>query len=88
MPLIRMLMPLGLIFFGAVAMFMGAVVLFGGLRAGEIGWSSGPAGAVTETRIRKADDPDGFWWVMGLGGTLPLVLGFVAVVGGRRLLRS
>jgi hypothetical protein len=88
MPLVRLLMPLGLIVFGAVALFMGAMVLLGGLKAGEIGWSSGPVGAVTETRIRKADDPDGFWRVMGLGGALPLVLGFGAVVAGRRMLRS
>jgi hypothetical protein len=88
MPLVRLIVPLGLIVFGAVAMFMGAVVLIGGLNAGEIGWTSGPAGAVEETRVRKADDPDGFWRIMGFGGALPLCLGFGAVVAGRRMLRS
>ena len=41
MPLVRLLMPLGLIVFGAVAVFMGAMVLLGGMRACEIGSSSG-----------------------------------------------
>ncbi len=88
MPLVRLIFPLGLVVFGAVAVFMGVVVLFSGLKAGEIGWTSGPAEAAKETRVRRADDPYSFWRSMGLGGGLPLCLGFGAVVAGRRMLRS
>lgn len=88
MPLVRLLVPLGLIVFGAVAVFMGAVVLIGGLKAGEIGWTSGNAGSVQETRVRKDDDPHEFWRVMALGGALPLLLGMGAVFAGRRMLHS
>jgi hypothetical protein len=88
MALFRFVVPLGLIVFGAVAVFMGAVVLIGGLKAGEIGWTSGPADTAQETRVRRADDPDGFWRVMAFGGALPLMLGLGAVVAGRRMLRG
>jgi hypothetical protein len=87
MPLVRLILPMGLIVFGAVAAFMGAVVLIGGLRAGEIGLSSGLAGATVEQRVRKSDDPDAYWRVMGLGGGLPLVLGLGAIFAARRMLR-
>jgi hypothetical protein len=88
MPLVRLIIPAGLIIFGAVAGFMGAVVLIGGLKAGEIGWTSGPVGSVEARRVRQVDDPDGFWRVMGLGGVLPLALGVGAVFAGRRILRD
>jgi hypothetical protein len=88
MPLVRFLVPVGLIVFGAVAGFMGAVVLIGGLKAGEIGWTSGPVGAVEVKRVRQVDDPDGFWRIMGLAGALPLALGLGAVFAGRRMLRD
>ncbi len=88
MPFLRLLVPVGLIVFGAVAVFMGAVVLIGGLKAGEIGWSSGPVGAVEAKRVRQVVDPDGFWRIVGLGGAVPLVLGLGAVFAGRRMLRD
>lgn len=88
MPLVRLILPFGLIVFGAVAAFMGAVVLMGGLRAGEIGFRSGPADAIVDQRVRKADDPEAYWQALGLAGGLPLVLGLGAVFAGRRLLRN
>jgi len=40
-----------------------------------------------EQRVRKSDDPDAYWRVMGLGGGLPLVLGLGAIFAARRMLR-
>ncbi len=88
MPLLKMALPIGLIVFGAIAAFMGFVVLVSALRAGELTYIYGPEGAPKTERVTQAQDPDAFWRSVGLMGGLPLLLGGAAVWYGRRMMRG
>lgn len=87
MPLLRFILPIGALFLGAVAVFMGAVVLLSSLRAGQIStsWQSAE-GLVMLTRSR-ASEPEEFWKLVGLFGALPLAFGGAAIWWGRRTMR-
>jgi hypothetical protein len=87
MPFVRLIIPFGLMFFGAAAAFLGGVVLINSLGKGTISYSYGSgAGQVTTTVARDAD-PNGYWTTLGWMGLLPLAGGLVAVQAGRRMLR-
>ncbi len=88
MAMVRMLGPLALLIFGAVAAFMGLVVLGTSLSSGEItsGIAASAASPGTMETISRAADPSGYWRKLALLGALPGFGGLAAAVFGWRLL--
>lgn len=87
MPFARIVIPIGLVGLGAVAAYLGAIVLLTSLRSGEINYSYGAEARRVSQTIVKATDPSKFWQAVGLMGGLPLILGAAAVWQGRRMMR-
>ncbi|MEQ1576653.1 MAG: hypothetical protein ABL894_03280 [Hyphomicrobium sp.] len=86
MAVVRLLVPLGLMGFGAIAAFMGLVVILNALSNGRVSYSMMADGArVTHTAQRQAE-PGLYWRTLGLAGGLPFVLGLGAAWLGRRIL--
>lgn len=86
MPFVRLIVPLGLVVLGAVAAYMGLVVIATSLGTGEISIGSGKAGQTVFTTTRRADDPGGYWLRVAGLGLAPAVLGIgCTVFGWRRL---
>lgn len=86
MPFVRLIIPLGLVVFGAVAAFMGLVVVATSLGSGEISIGSRAGGQTTVQTTRRADDGSGYWLKLAAYGFAPAVLGIAgAVFGWRRL---
>lgn len=85
---VRLLLPLGLVVFGAVAAFMGVVVLATSLPSGEIttgiGATATRAGSIAT--LARATNPAGYWRAVLLLGALPALGGLAAAVGGWRML--
>lgn len=88
MPMLKMVLPIGLIIFGAIGAFMGFVVLVNSLRTGEISYAYGSGATRIAERAVKAEIPDAYWRAVGLMGGLPLFLGGAAVWYGRRMMRG
>ena len=88
MPLTRLLLLAGLMFFSAVAIFMGAAIAINALSTGSISYSFG-SGAESVTRTATlAADPASYWQRMAIFAFLPIALGAVGLWWGRRMLRS
>jgi hypothetical protein len=83
-----MLVPVGLMGFGAVAVFMGLVVLINSLSTGRVSYSYVSKGTSVTHTIAKSEDASGYWRTLGLAGGLPALLGLGAVLLGRRMLRA
>lgn len=88
MPFVRLIVPFGLMFFGGVGVFLGAVVCLNSVSKGSIVYSTGAGPDLTTTTISRADDPNGYWTTLALMGFLPLASGLVSVAVGRRMLRK
>lgn len=86
MTFIRLLVPLGLIAFGAIAAFMGCVVLITSLSSGRVSYSYASDGRTVASSASKDADPDVYWRTLGFVGGLPALLGLGAFWYGRRLL--
>lgn len=86
MAFVRLLLPFGLMGFGSIAAFMGAVVLINSLSTGRISYSFVADGAPVVHSVVKQDDADLYWRTLGLAGALPALLGVAAIWYGRRLL--
>ena len=88
MPLTRFLLLAGLMFFSAIAVFMGAAVAINALSTGSITYSFG-TGAESVTRTATlAADPGVYWQRLAIFGLLPIALGSAGIWWGRRVLRS
>jgi hypothetical protein len=86
MPLVRLIVPLGLVVLGAVAAYMGLVVLATSLGTGEISIGSGKAGETVVRTTRRAEDAGGYWLRVAGLGLAPAALGIAcAIFGWRRL---
>lgn len=86
--LLRMLVPLGMVVFGAVAGFMGLVVLATSVPKGEITTGIAPSAgkAASMQTVSRATDPDAYWRSVILLGALPGLGGLAAAFAGWRLL--
>lgn len=78
----------GLAFFGAVGLFLGAVVLLSSFQSGEIAWSYTVNGRAVTESVARAADPGRFWRLLGQMGLLPAALGSAALWYGVRRLRQ
>ena len=88
MAFVRLLIPFGLMGFGAIAAFMGVVVLLNSSSTGRVSYSMMREGLRVTNSITKQDDPGQYWRALALAGGLPALLGLGAVWWGRRLLHS
>lgn len=88
MPFVRLMIPVGLLVFGAVALFMGAVVSVTALRNGSIAVSYRTSSGPMVHSARRETDPAEYWRLLGLAGGLPLLLGGLSIWSGRRMLRG
>lgn len=86
MAFVRLLVPFGLMAFGAVAAFMGCVVLITSLSSGRFAYSYVSDGKPVIGAVTKDAEPDAYWRALGFGGALPAILGLGAVWYGRRML--
>ncbi len=84
MTMLRAALAVGMIIFGMVAAFLGAVVLFSALRTGGITVRYG-AGADAVTRVLTyAAEPTPFLQFTGLLGLAPLLAGLIMARWGFR----
>ena len=88
MPLTRFLLLAGLMFFSAIAVFMGAAVAINALATGSISYSFGEGGELVTRTATLAADPGSFWQRLAIFGLLPIALGGGGIWWGRRVLRS
>lgn len=87
MPLTRFLILAGVMFFSAIAAFMGGAVTLNALSKGAITYTfENGAGMVTRTATLAAE-PGAFWERLAVIGLLPIVLGVLGLWWGRRRLR-
>lgn len=77
----------GLAFFGAVAVFLGSMVMLSSLQAGEIAWTYTVSGRDVSDSVKRAADAGRFWRLFGQMGVLPAVLGGAALWFAIRRLR-
>lgn len=83
----RLIVPLGLIVFGASAMFMGFVVLATSLGSGRIAYSYGSGEETVTVMARLAEEPRRFWSTAAVMGGVPFLAGLGGLWLGRRLMR-
>lgn len=88
MAFVRLLVPFGLMGFGAVAAFMGVVVLLNSAATGRVSYAMMSNGVSVTTSITKQDEPGRYWRALALAGGLPALLGLGAVWWGRRILHQ
>ena len=88
MPLTRFLLLAGLMFFSAIAMFMGAAVAINALSTGAISYSFGTGSEIVTRTATLAADPANYWQRLAIFGLLPIVLGAAGIWWGRRTLRA
>jgi hypothetical protein len=88
MSFVRLLVPFGLMGFGAIAAFMGIVVLINSLSTGRVSLSFEENGKTVTSRVSKSEDAQTYWRSLGFAGGLPAAIGLGAVWWGRRMLRS
>ena len=87
MPLFRMALLGGVVFLGAVGVFLGVVVMLTSWQNGAITWSYTDAGRDVTQTVTRAADAARYWRLYGTMGVLPAVLGAAAVLFGLRALR-
>ena len=83
----RFLILAGLIFFCAVAVFMGVAVTISALVNGSISYSFGEGRDLVTKTATLAAEPGAFWQRLALIGFLPIVLGLAGLWWGRREIR-
>ncbi|MEQ1653206.1 MAG: hypothetical protein ABL897_12015 [Hyphomicrobium sp.] len=84
MTMFRAVLAVAMMFIGAIAAFLGVVLLLSALQSGSIQLSYGSgADAVTETASR-ATDAARYWRLVGALGIAPAVLGTFAARWGWR----
>lgn len=87
MQLLGVVFAAGLIFLGAVAVFLGSVLSIAFWKTGVISLSWG-AGTDQSRDVLLSAAPDEFWLYFVLIGLLPIVAGAGAIIVGRRMLRA
>lgn len=86
MLLLRAVLSAGLVFLGAVGIFMGFVLSGAFLKSGVIYLSWG--GRADQSReVLYSVTPNDFWFYFTLIGVVPMVAGFAAIIWGRRMSR-
>ena len=88
MPIMRVVFIGALAFIGAVAIFLGAVVMLTSWQSGAIELSYTQAGRAVNETVTRLGDSARFWRLFSLMGIAPFVLGGAAVTIGVRLLRQ
>ena len=87
MSMFKMVFLGGLAFVGAVALFLGGVVMLTSWQSGAITWTYTSGGRdVTET-ARRAVEAGRFWQLYGTMGVLPALLGAAALLYSVRALK-
>ena len=77
-----------LAFIGAVAVFLGAVVMLTSWQTGTIEISYSESGKIVTEKVARALNGARFWQLYGMMGLAPAVLGAIAVMFGVRGLRQ
>lgn len=87
MPISRTLILGALIFFGAVAMFMGLSVTISALVNGSITYSFGSGADLVTRTATRTGEPDVYWTRLAVLGLMPVALGAAGVWWARHMLR-
>lgn len=87
MSMFRAGMSVALVLIGAVAAFLGAVVLLSALSSGSLALSYGAGASATSEVVTRASDPARFLQLLTMLGVLPLVFGSLAAIWGWRNLK-
>ena len=88
MPMARFLILTGLLFFRAVAIFMGSAVTISALVNGSISYSFGEGKDLVTRTATLAAEHGTFWQRLALIGFAPIVLGIAGLWWGRRKFRE
>jgi hypothetical protein len=88
MPISRLVILAGLVFFSATAVFMGAAVTLSALARGSITYSFGTGADIVTRTASLASEPGLFWQRLALIGLLPVVLGAAGLWWGKRQFRG
>ena len=87
MPLMRVALLGGVVFLGAVGLFLGGVVMLTSWQNGAITLSWTDAGRDVTQTVTRAGDAARFWRLYGTMGLAPAVLGAAAMIFGIGALR-
>lgn len=88
MAIFRLLFSAALAFFGAVSMFMGAVMMIATAKSGTFQVTWGTQTRDGARQVALADNATEFWMYFGAFGVAPVILGGLVMLYGRRLLRG
>lgn len=88
MPISRLLILAGLVFFSAVAVFMGAAVTLSALATGSITYSFSSGADVITRTATLAGEPGLYWQRLAIIGLSPIALGGLGLWWGRRQFRG
>jgi FlaG/FlaF family flagellin (archaellin) len=88
MTMLKAGLAVAMILIGAIAVILGATLLFSALKTGTIQLSYGTGAAAQFETITQAGDASRFWQFAIALGAAPLVLGAIAVRAGWRAINS
>lgn len=88
MGIFRLLFSAALAFFGAVAMFMGTVMMLATLKSGAFWVNWGLQDGAGKRHVRLSENADEFWLYFAILGVAPVILGWLAIRSSRRFLRG
>ena len=88
MIMLRLAFAVLVLLLGVVGMLMGSAVSVSALREGRITTIYSQQGAIKQSSISRATDPDAYWRSFALLGALPLIAGVIFAAGAWRSLQS
>lgn len=88
MPLLSAVVSAGAVFLGAIAAFLGAILVISALTTGTLHLTYGDDGKLITEVIARAADPARFWKLVTVLGVLPAIAGAFAARWGWRRIRT
>ena len=88
MAMLRAGLAIGSIIIGAIAAFLGVVLMVSALKSGSIQFSYSTGGDVVSETASRATDAVRYWRLVGLLGVAPAILGILAAWWGWRTINK
>ncbi len=84
MPMLKIGSYIAAAFIGAVAAFLGVIVIIGAVKSGTIQMVYGTGSEMVTETVTRAADETRYWQLVGLLGALPLAMGGLLLRWGLR----